>query len=644
MITLIISFADTVRAEDYNSLVGKNMELKEKLDSVISDYEGLKKRYRLLLEKIKSLQDERKQLIKSKEKLWFDLITKDKQIKELKAQLKALNNRVNNIEKGLQNNTVAGDGGNTDNTSQQNYKEELLQLKKDLIKAIEEQTGSSLEKSMLEDIIKELKTIINKQKREAEELQSKLKDEYLNKEKELMENTHKLEEELLNAKANRIEIEQKLKTAQEKNNTLQEQLTALKEEITAHKKSGKWAKTEKEIQEEVRHTIRQEFERKERQLKAQIEELTEKVMDIETNRKKIEDRLKTAKKALKQAESEKDKLERQIEIVREDTKKKVQDKCLEHEEVLSARIESLKKQNLVLEDERDRQEQKLHLAEKKLTEKEQQIQQIQTEKQQLTEQNKILAEKIKALKNNIKILQNKIDIATEKRQQIEDKLSLVEKQKQKIEDELKFVRNGVERQETEIRKQRERIQQQQEQSNKIQTDLEDRLETAQARITELEAELKKQYTEAKHQIAKIKQLEKEKIRLKEEADAALYAQKAAEMKKNVLEEKIKDIKQQTNKERLDMHYNLAVVYGKNGMYKDAEREYLKCLKIDPNDAGVHYNLAILYDDKLQENQKAIEHYKKFLELRPDSELATQVSQWMLNAEQEIRLDIGPKHQ
>jgi tetratricopeptide (TPR) repeat protein len=98
-----------------------------------------------------------------------------------------------------------------------------------------------------------------------------------------------------------------------------------------------------------------------------------------------------------------------------------------------------------------------------------------------------------------------------------------------------------------------------------------------------------------------------------------------------------DTLRKTNKERLDMHYNLAVVYSKNGMYKDAEREYLKCLDIDPKDAGVHYNLGLLYDDKLNKNNKAMWHYKKYLQFVPKGNDTYKVRQWLTDIELETRL-------
>ncbi|MDD5737113.1 MAG: hypothetical protein PHH20_02330 [Candidatus Omnitrophica bacterium] len=104
-------------------------------------------------------------------------------------------------------------------------------------------------------------------------------------------------------------------------------------------------------------------------------------------------------------------------------------------------------------------------------------------------------------------------------------------------------------------------------------------------------------------------------------------------------EQAKKLKIKTDKERLDMHFNLAVVYEKNGMYVDAEREYYKCLMIDQNDAEVHYNLAILYDDRMNKTSAALVHYKRYLELRPKGESSEEVRQWIFNAEQEARLGV-----
>ncbi|MFA5164243.1 MAG: tetratricopeptide repeat protein [Candidatus Omnitrophota bacterium] len=113
----------------------------------------------------------------------------------------------------------------------------------------------------------------------------------------------------------------------------------------------------------------------------------------------------------------------------------------------------------------------------------------------------------------------------------------------------------------------------------------------------------------------------------------------AKKEKQAAAAQAKKMKIKTDKERLDMHFNLAVVYEKNGMYADAEREYYKCLQIDPNDAEVHYNLGILYDDRMNKTSAALVHYKRYLELRPKGESSEEVRQWIFNAEQEARLGV-----
>jgi tetratricopeptide (TPR) repeat protein len=60
------------------------------------------------------------------------------------------------------------------------------------------------------------------------------------------------------------------------------------------------------------------------------------------------------------------------------------------------------------------------------------------------------------------------------------------------------------------------------------------------------------------------------------------------------------------------------MYAKDGRPRDAESEYLRALEADSNDADVHYNLGILYDDELREEGKAAAHYSRFLKLNPHS--------------------------
>lgn len=101
------------------------------------------------------------------------------------------------------------------------------------------------------------------------------------------------------------------------------------------------------------------------------------------------------------------------------------------------------------------------------------------------------------------------------------------------------------------------------------------------------------------------------------------------------EKKLVDFQEKVQKERLSLHYNLGVVYDKNAMYLDALKEYEKALAVGPNDADTYYNLAILYDDHLNDNRAAIRHYQKYLTLRPDADDVEQVIEWVIRAEREL---------
>lgn len=60
----------------------------------------------------------------------------------------------------------------------------------------------------------------------------------------------------------------------------------------------------------------------------------------------------------------------------------------------------------------------------------------------------------------------------------------------------------------------------------------------------------------------------------------------------------------------------------------AVADYEAALGLNPKLAGAHYELGILYGDKLSEPVGAIFHFKKFLELAPTSDKADQVRAWI----------------
>jgi len=94
--------------------------------------------------------------------------------------------------------------------------------------------------------------------------------------------------------------------------------------------------------------------------------------------------------------------------------------------------------------------------------------------------------------------------------------------------------------------------------------------------------------------------------------------------------------EQFRKEALKFHYNAGLVYDQNRQFELALIEYEKALEAVPDDADVHYNLAILYDEYLLDKKKAIKHYQAYLKFCPDARDAVKVSYWINEAKKELK--------
>ncbi|HPA21093.1 MAG TPA: LysM peptidoglycan-binding domain-containing protein [Verrucomicrobiae bacterium] len=67
-------------------------------------------------------------------------------------------------------------------------------------------------------------------------------------------------------------------------------------------------------------------------------------------------------------------------------------------------------------------------------------------------------------------------------------------------------------------------------------------------------------------------------------------------------------------------------------YEGAIVLYEEVVRANPNMAKAHLELGLIYDDKLGDYVSAIYHYRRFLKLRPDSDKARIVKQWITRAE------------
>jgi tetratricopeptide (TPR) repeat protein len=144
------------------------------------------------------------------------------------------------------------------------------------------------------------------------------------------------------------------------------------------------------------------------------------------------------------------------------------------------------------------------------------------------------------------------------------------------------------------------------------------------------SDLRKQLEAARKELAGLKQ---ENLRL---ADINKFAAnieiKKQEEKIGQLETDLSSAQEQMKKQEALLHYNLGITYTKEKSYEMAIDEYEKALKLNPQDADTHYNLAIIYDEVRRNPKRSIEHYQKYLELKPDAADIDEVKDWIARLE------------
>ncbi len=153
----------------------------------------------------------------------------------------------------------------------------------------------------------------------------------------------------------------------------------------------------------------------------------------------------------------------------------------------------------------------------------------------------------------------------------------------------------------------------------------------------LEAKRKKEF-------AKIEKAERDAARANQEMKEILSEKrKKTRQWKNLsqarmIKEKVFKKEEEIDENLLSQHYYQAFELDYNERYHEAAMEYEEVLKINPNDADAHYNLALIYDDHLNEKRKAIQHYQEYLDLKPVAEDESQVAGWIIKARQALEWD------
>lgn len=147
--------------------------------------------------------------------------------------------------------------------------------------------------------------------------------------------------------------------------------------------------------------------------------------------------------------------------------------------------------------------------------------------------------------------------------------------------------------------------------------------------------LEKQIKSVKAELEESVQENQEFLTKLDESSQMIIKLKLGEGEENSQLKPISQEDEQFRKQALKFHYNAGFAYDQNQQFELARIEYEKALEAMPDDADVHYNLAILYDEYLLDKKKAIEHYYAYLKFCPDVQDAARVNYWIREAKKEL---------
>ncbi len=227
-------------------------------------------------------------------------------------------------------------------------------------------------------------------------------------------------------------------------------------------------------------------------------------------------------------------------------------------------------------------------------------------------------------KVNVTLREKLVQVESE-RQRFSRSVKKLEKRDEQFDSEIGHEKDLRQKAETELADTRSREIEYQELIERLTT----QVPQLERRVSELESaktKLEQDLTDRQEDLQALK------VELNKREHRLVKAERVAEVLENARE----DVLHASDKEKLDMHYNMAAVYARENKPEEAEQEYLHALRLDPMDADVHYNLGILYDDELKSPAKAVVHYRRYLKLNPHGPDADQVRDWLMKLEMEMK--------
>jgi LysM repeat protein len=88
-------------------------------------------------------------------------------------------------------------------------------------------------------------------------------------------------------------------------------------------------------------------------------------------------------------------------------------------------------------------------------------------------------------------------------------------------------------------------------------------------------------------------------------------------------------------EEKDPHFQRGINLVNSQDFKGAVEEFEKALETNPRSAAAHFQLGLLYDNKVNDFAAAIYHYQRHLQLMPNSDRAQSVQQRIRLCKQEL---------
>ena len=218
---------------------------------------------------------------------------------------------------------------------------------------------------------------------------------------------------------------------------------------------------------------------------------------------------------------------------------------------------------------------------------------------------------------------------------LKEKLIEIETARRKAEQAREKMVVKVNRHDDDIRQERaeqKKLQRKLAEAKTQQKDYRATLETLLRTIPDLEKELAGLREQAQTRNAALAQNQSDLATVQLELEKREHRVKKAEMMAELMEKTREEVKKTSDREKRDMHFNMAAVYYRDGKYRAAEQEYLRALRVDSTDAGSHYNIGILYENEFGDLRKAAMHYRKYLKLAPGADDVDTVKGWLVELE------------